>query len=491
MTVTITNAGIERQANRFARLLDAAGVPERGVVAALLPNVPEFMYVMRGATWSGRTFTPINWHLNALDVRYVLENSGAAAFVAHESFASTAASAADGIIPPAACFSVGGAIEGFRPLQAMSACPDAPLERPLAGNMMLYTSGTTGRPRGVKPADPAVEPPPCMLSRMGMQMISGYIGEAAREGHLVATPLYHAGPLTYAEGAALLGADLTLMDRWDPEEFLRLIEEKRIRSTFLVPTHFVRLLRLPEAVRSRYDLGSLRMIAHGAAPVAVEVKRRMIEWLGPILFEFYGGTEGGGTSISSPEWLAHPGSVGRPYPGLSVHILDEARRPCPPRTVGDVYFFSAALRFEYRNDPEKTAAAYHEGMYTLGDVGWLDEEGYLYLCDRKADTIISGGVNVYPAEVEAVLLGHPRVEDCCVIGLPDEEWGEVVLAVVQTSVHPAEQPALEDDLTVLCRGRLGTHQLPRSFVFTSALPRSATGKLPRKDVRDDYRRRFS
>lgn len=486
MSVRLSNRDIQRHANRFARALDQAGVPTRAGVAALLPNIPEFLYCLRGATGSGRTFTPVNWHLSPHDIAYVASDCEPSALVVDARFVEIAPSLAVDV-PARALFAVGGPIPGFRPFEDISAFEDADLENPLAGTSMLYTSGTTGQPKGVKTDIPVDGPPPCLATRMGAAMLSAYLPDETDGTHLVVAPLYHAGPSTYSEGASWLGADVVLMEGWDAEEFLRLVEREGVTSTFLVPTHFVRLLQLPAAVRAKYDTSSLQLVCHGAAPVAPEVKRRMIDWLGPVLFEFYGGTEGGGVSIDSHDWLEHPGSVGRPRPGLEVRILDRDGKVLPPGETGDVYFANAEARFEYKDDPEKTAAAYRGDLYTLGDIGYLDADGYLYLCDRKADTIIRGGANIYPAQIEAVLLAHPDVHDCCVVGLLDEEWGERVLAVVHPRVARGQDAAVIESVRVYCEEELPRQQRPSAYVISRDLPRTETGKLLRREVRDRYR----
>jgi long-chain acyl-CoA synthetase len=320
-----------------------------------------------------------------------------------------------------------------------------------------------------------------------MQMLQACLGDAADRTHLVCTPLYHSGPLTYADGAALLGAGLVLLDRFDPEGVLRAIEAHGLTSTFMVPTQFVRLLRLPEEVRRRYDLSSLRMVVHGSAPVAPDVKRAMIDWLGPILFEFYGGTEGGGVSIDSRTWLQHPGSVGKPREGLGLEVRDDDGNPVGPNVEGQVWFHDGRA-FEYKDDPEKTAGAVEDGWFTIGDIAYLDDDGFLYLCDRRADVIISGGVNVYPAQIEAVLLAHPGVGDCCVVGVPDDEWGESVRAVVQPTADasPGPGPELEAALLARCRAELSGYQVPKAVDFDDELPRTETGKLARRTVRGRY-----
>ena len=480
------NEDIQRQANRFARALDAAGVPTRATVAALLPNTAEFVHCLRGATWSGRTFTPINWHLSSSDIAYIAQNCAPSALVVHAQFADVAESIAANV-PAEARFCVGGDLPGFRPFHDVEGFSSNDLDKPLAGTLMLYTSGTTGKPKGVTTDTPSDGPPPCLPSRMGSAMLSTYLPGNVAGTHLVVAPLYHAGPSTYSEGAALLGADVIIMERWDPEEFLRIVSRERVTSTFMVPTHFVRLLQLSEATRAKYDVSSLELVCHGAAPVSQDVKRRMIEWLGPVLFEFYGGTEGGGVSIDSHDWLAHPGSVGRPRPGLEVHVLDPEGQPLPVGETGDIYFANEGNRFEYKDDPEKTASAYRGNLYTLGDIGYLDEDGFLFLCDRKADTIIRGGVNIYPAQIEAVLLEHSSVRDCCVVGLLDEEWGERVLAVIELRDGEGDEKYIVQALQVFCAEKLGRQQQPSEFAFATALPRTETGKLLHREVRDEYR----
>jgi long-chain acyl-CoA synthetase len=485
MITRVANEQIVAESHRVARALDALDLPPRAGVSALLPNCPEFLYAARGVAWSGRVWTPICWHWTPDEVAYVVGDSDARVMIAHVDFAE-AALAACGSVPEQGRFSVGGELPGFRRIEEMGEFSDAPLDDPVAGDCMLYTSGTTGRPKGVlrPPGEP--KPPPGVVALAGRAMLERFSGDAARGPHLVAAPLYHAGPSAYCEGAILLGADIVLLDRWDAREFLEAVERERICSTFLVPTHFVRLLRLDAANRNAADTSSLRLVVHGAAPVSVEVKRQMIDWLGPILFEFYGGTEGGGVGIGSEEWLAHPGSVGRPAQGVEVTILDAEGAVCAPGVQGDVYF-RGSPNFEYKGDADKTAAGRRGDRFTLGDIGYLDEDGYLYLCDRSADVIISGGVNVYPAQVESVLLAHPAVADCCVVGVAHPEWGEEVRGVVQLEPGHVAQDATAQQLIAHCRSQLAGYQVPRRIDFVSSLPRTETGKLARRSVRDGYR----
>jgi long-chain acyl-CoA synthetase len=476
------NAEIQSGANRFARAMDALGLSPRASFATLLPNVPEFSWTYRAAVWSGRRLTPLSWRWGADDSRYVVENCEAELFVAHARFAEVAI-AAGASLPPERRVAVGGTIPGFRDYADLVApFSGDDLERPLAGDTMLYTSGTTGRPKGVLRARVADAAPPGRAGLAGMQMIRTYLPDGEDGVHLVACPLYHAGPVSYCEGAALLGADLVLMDGWDAEEFLHLVERYRVTSTFLVPIQFVRLLRLPPEVRARYDVRSLALVIHGSAPVAPDVKRAMIDWLGPVLYEFYGGTEGGGCTISSAEWLAKPGSVGRPFPHLELLILDSAGQPVATGVEGEVWFRQPG-EFSYKDDPDKTAAAVRNGLMTLGDIGYVDDDGSLFLCDRRADIIVSGGVNIYPAQIEAALASYPGLADCCVVGAPDDEWGETVVAVVEAADGTVlDVEALRD----FAASRLAGYQVPRRVDVVAALPRTETGKLARRAVRDPY-----
>ena len=489
MSVThtrVANDEIQAGGNRFARALDREGIGTRGKVAVLLPNVVEFLWIYRGCAWSGRRFTPLSWRWSIDEAKYVIDNCEADVVVAHARFADIARQAAVDI-PAARRIAVGGAIEGFRLYEEFVAdCSSDALDQPLAGDTMLYTSGTTGRPKGVLRPMAADMPPPSRVGRGGMMMLQTYLGGEPDRVHLVAAPLYHSGPVSYCEGASLLGADVVLMDGWDASTFLELVELHSVTSTFVVPIHFVRLLKLPHEVRRQHDLSSLRLVVHGAAPTAVEVKRKMIEWLGPIVFEFYGGTEGGGISISSREWLRKPGSVGRPYnPAVQIHILDDEGAPCAAGVEGAVYFRQPDA-VTYKDDPEKTRDAHRGDLLTLGDIGYLDDEGYLFLCDRRADVIVSGGVNVYPAQIESVLLDHPAVADCCVVGAPDEEWGEVVGAVLQLRPGLTLDEAVGDDLRRWCRDRLAGYPVPRTFEAVDELPRTETGKMARREVRASF-----
>jgi long-chain acyl-CoA synthetase len=316
----------------------------------------------------------------------------------------------------------------------------------------------------------------------------GLFGIAPYDGHvhLCGSPLYHTAVLNFAANSIQLGHPVVLMDRWDPEQMLQLIEAHRVTHTHVVPTQFRRLLALPDAVRTRYDTGSLRAVIHSAAPCPPEVKRRMIEWLGPVIVEYYAATEGGGTLITSRQWLRKPGSVGLPWQGSQVRVLDRARAEVPAGTQGLVYMKMGASTFTYHQDQEKTDAAWADEMFTVGDIGYLDEDGYLFLCDRSSDMIISGGVNIYPAEIESELSCHPAVADVAVFGIPHQDWGEEIKAVVEPATGAETGPALTEELLAFLAGRLARFKLPRTIDYVAELPRDPNGKLYKRKLRDPY-----
>lgn len=466
---------------RFSRLLDEVGVSRRGTVAILAENTAEFLWAYRGATWSGRMTVPVSWRWSARDIAYVLKDAGVEALVVDAAHAALIAEAAE-LVPAAARFCFGGQIPGFRDLgEAVAVFSDEEYESSLAGDVMPYTSGTTGRPKGVE--RPRVDAPPPTFSGIKGAAMLERSPEALGGPHLVCTPLYHAAPLFYSDGALLLGCDLVLMEKFDPEGVLAAIEKFGITSTFMVPTQFVRLLALDESIRNSYDLSSMKLIVHGSAAVAPAVKRAMIDWFGSVLYEFYGGSEGGGaTGISSADWLTHPGSVGQITSGTALRILDEQGNELPPHTEGEVWF-EGGQTWSYRDDAEKTAKARQGNRSTLGDIGYLDEDGFLYLCDRRTDVVITGGMNVYPAQVEGALLEHPAIADACVIGVPDEEWGHRVTALVELHSGVETTDDFAAQVIAFARERLAGYQTPRQVEVRADLPRTETGKLSRTAVR--------
>ena len=477
-----TFAELNADANRLARALRAQDLGPGDSVAILCANRAEFAAVLAATQRAGLRLTPVNWHLTAAEAAYIVDDCEARAFVADARFAGIAAEVA--ALAPAADvkLAVGGPIPGFDNYdEVLAAESGEDIEDPVLGASMLYTSGTTGRPKGVyRPT-----PPPTSAATLD---IFGY--RSGEDLHLCTGPLYHAAPLAFSLGSPLnAGVGVVLMDGWDPEPMLRLVEEHRITHTHLVPIMFHRLLAVAEDVRGKYDVSSLRMVIHGAAPCPVPVKHGMIEWFGPVLFEYYAATEGLGTFVDSTAWLARPGTVGQPVADAVV-VRDDNGVATAPGVVGTVYLKAPPTgRFEYFKAAEKTASAYHhdDTFFTLGDMGYVDEDGWLFLTDRTANLIISGGVNVYPAEVDAVLLTHPAVGDAATIGIPHPEWGEEVKAVIELKPDIPPSPELAADLLALCRQELAGYKCPRSVDFVDHLPREDNGKIYKRKLRDQYR----
>jgi len=485
-----TYAELDANANRLARALRRRGVVVGDQIALVCSNRPEFAEVLQAGLRSGLRVTPVNWHLSGDEVAYILSDSGAKALISDVRFAGTCTEAM-AATDVGVGLAIGGSIHGFEDYEpALEAEDPSALDDPAPGSTMLYTSGTTGRPKGVfRPPGGAGAGAQATGGGPLLQALQVTLGE---DVHLCTGPLYHAAPLAFSLNIPLAtGATIVLMDGWDPEETLRLVQDHGVTHTHMVPTMFHRLVSLPDEVRSRYDTSSLRSVLHGAAPCPVPVKQALIEWLGPIVYEYYAATEGWGSFVDSETWQRKPGSVGQPADG-QIEIRGDDGNVLPAGEVGTVYLKAPddpATRFQYYNDPDKTARAYGGDHFTLGDMGYLDEDGHLFLTDRTADLIISGGVNIYPAEVDAVLLTHPAVGDACTIGVPNEEWGEEVKSVIELrdGVEPSE--ALAAELIAHCRDRLARYKCPRSVDFVDELPRHETGKLYRRLVRERYRAR--
>ncbi|GEL26544.1 putative acyl-CoA ligase [Pseudonocardia sulfidoxydans NBRC 16205] len=483
----VSFAELDADANRIARLLRDRGLRPGDGICVLLPNSVELVAVYQAAIRTGLRFTPVNWHLTGDEVAYVVADSGARALVAHTRFAPAAEHVRTAATDVRTWLSVGGPVAGHEPLgEAIARHAADPVESPSLGRYMFYTSGTTGRPKGVlKPVTrPTVHlmhgtsapqphlPPPRMQPGISRHLCTG--------------PLYHSGPLGYAAVALGAGVGTVVMDRWSAEETLRLIDLHRISHSHMVPTMFHRMLVLPAEVRRRYDVSSLVQVWHGAAPCPVAVKQAMIDWWGPVLCEYYAATEGTGTSVSSEDWLRRPGTVGRAEPG-HVRILDDDGVELPPGHTGTIYLRSPETgRFSYFGSPEKTSDSHRGDHFTVGDIGHLDEDGYLFVTDRSADLIISGGVNIYPAEVEQALLTHPGVGDVAVIGEPDPDWGESVLALVEPSSRAG--PGFADELIAFCRDRIAHYKCPRRVVVVDRLPRNDAGKIEKLVLRAEHRR---
>jgi long-chain acyl-CoA synthetase len=447
-------------------------------------NRPEFAETVLAALRAGLWLTTVNWHLTGDEAGYIVDDADATAFVASARFADAAAHAASCAPRLRARIAVGGPVDGFVEWNdALGAEDGADLDEPLLGGQMLYTSGTTGKPKGVRRGRPDPR------AALDVALLTAYRGH--RHVHLCTGPLYHAAPLAFSLHApSAMGVPIVLMDGWSAERTLALVAQRGVTHTHMVPTMFHRLLSLPDDVKAAYDLSSLMFILHGAAPCPVEVKQRLMDWLGPIVWEYYAATEGSGTLVSPQAWLRRPGTVGKVTPADHVRILDDAGADAAPGEIGTVYLKAPppdGTRFEYYKAPEKTAGAYAGDYFTLGDVGYVNDDGYLFLTDRSAHLIISGGVNIYPAEVEAVLIGHPAVGDVGVVGVPDDDWGEVVVAVVEPQPGVEASDALAAELVEWCRERVAHYKCPRHVEFTEALPRHDNGKLYKHQLREQLR----
>lgn len=481
---TVTFAQLEARSNQGAHLLRSTGLAPGDHIAVLLENHARFYEVYWAAMRSGLYFTPVSTHLTASEAAYIVNDCGARAVVS--SFAQRdLAAQLPGLCPEVSgFFTVDSAIEGYTSWEdAAGTKPTTPIGDEVGGHHMMYSSGTTGRPKGIMVpfANNSIE---TMVPIM--QVFSRALGFDADTIYLSPAPLYHAAPLGFGSAVMRLGGTVIVMDKFDPENYLRLVEQYRVSHTQLVPTMFVRMLKLPVQTRSRYDLSTLKCALHAAAPCPVSVKEQMIDWWGKCIFEQYSGSEGNGcTFISAHEWLGHKGSVGRALVG-EIRIVGEDGKLMPTGEPGTV-FFEGTRRFQYHNDPDKTSKVFNEqGWSTLGDIGYLDGEGYLYLTDRKAYMIISGGVNIYPQEAENALTLHPKVVDVAVFGVPNEEFGEEVKAVVQPIDMALAGKALEAELLAYCREMLASVKCPRSIDFEAKLPREENGKLYKRLLRDRY-----
>lgn len=479
-----TFSGLRERVDRLSKALRASGVSVGDSVAVMLPNTREWLTSALAISQIGAYLVPLNWHLTAAELAYLMSNSKSLALIADHRYASAARKAVEQTdVPLRARIAVGGPIQGFMDLPSLlDKQAEGPPDHRLAGSVMFYSSGTTGQPKGVRRPLTGLTPEEALVQTL--PRYSGMFGLRAGEGvHLVCTPLYHAAPGSRAVQMLHLGHSVVLLEKWDSEAVLSLIERERVGSVQMVPILFHRLLQLPETVRRGHDLSSLKVVIHAAAPCPPETKRRMIEWLGPILHEYYACSEGGGTYVGSEDWLSRPGTVGRRYPFSKLSILDEDGNELPAGVPGLIYM-NDGFDFEYYNDPEKTRDVKHGDMFTAGDYGYLDEDGWLYLCDRRSDLIISGGVNIYPAEIEASLMQHPSVTDAVVFGLADPEWGQIVCALVdpgeQTAVLALD--ALRTDLINHCAKHLASFKRPR-HVLLARVPRTDAGKVGRGAVR--------
>jgi len=484
---TVTFAEYEARSNRVAHLLRDTGLRRGDHIAVFMENSVQLLEIEGGAERAGLYYSLINTYLGAEEVAYVVANSQAKALfssVAKREVAVAATANCPGL-DRMLMTGAGPLPAGWESYDAVvAASPAVPVPGESLGAAMLYSSGTTGQPKGVLRGLPEVGPDEPLPVMEFVRFMFGF-----REGmtYLSPAPLYHSAPQASVSAALRLGCTVIVMEHFDPEQWLALVERYRVTHCQMVPVMFSRLLRLPEGVRARYDTSSLECIVHAAAPCPVHVKQAMIDWLGPIITEYYGATEANGfTFCTSAEWLAHPGTVGRPILG-ELLVLDGEGEQCPAGVDGTVWF-RGATAFEYFQDPVKTAESRtgDGAASTVGDVGHVDADGYLYLTDRKSYMIISGGVNIYPQETENILSVHPAVQDVAVIGVPNEDLGEEVKAVVQLVDPAAAGPDLAQDLIAYCRDRLAHFKCPRTIDFVPELPRSETGKLYKRMLRDAY-----
>jgi long-chain acyl-CoA synthetase len=472
--------------NQITHGLRALGLQPGDGIASVLPNGAAALEVYLAALQAGWYLTPINWHFTAPEIAYIMRDCEARAVFVHEQFAAVGAAAADEAgIGAGARFGYGDAA-GFTPAAALrDGQPQATPGDRTAGTTMHYTSGTTGRPKGVRRALSGLDPD--VAAELATALLTFFgITPGTPNAHLVSSPNYHTAVTVFGGSALHMGHTLVCMDAWDAEQALALVERYRVTSTHMVPTHFKRMLSLPEPVRGRYDLSSMKWLIHAAAPCPIGIKQAMLDWWGPCVYEYYAATEGGGTIATPDDWKARPGTVGTAWPISEIMIADENGGPCPPGTPGTIYMKMGISDFAYKDDPEKTAASRLRDFFTVGDIGYLDDGGYLFLCDRKSDMIISGGANIYPAEVEAEIIMHPKVADVAVFGIPDDDWGEQVKAVVQPAAGVRGDEELAAEILASLDGRLARMKWPRSIDFTDELPRDPSGKLLKRRLRAPY-----
>ena len=486
--VVQTYAELDAAANRVSHLLRSAGLQVGDHVAICMENHPRYLEIVWGCHYAGLVYTACSSRLQSGELSYIINDCTARAFITSHYKAEQAAEILPDIAGVELKLMLDGTIDGYQPYESEVAAHSAePLAERIAGTDMLYSSGTTGRPKGVMAA---FNPQPIETAASGVTgLLQLLFGGNEEMIYLSPAPLYHAAPLRFCMSVHALGGTLIVMEHFDPEQYLALIEQYHATHSQVVPTMFVRILKLDEAVRSAYDLSSLKCVIHAAAPCPKEIKKQIIQWWGPVVHEYYAGTEGNGfVYCNSDMWLAHEGTVGTPI-NCVLHICDEEGEEVAVGESGTVYFEGGGS-FEYHNDPEKTKGSRHaKGWSTLGDVGYVDADNFLYLTDRKAYMIISGGVNIYPQESENILVTHPKVVDVAVFGVPNEDFGEEVKAVVQPVVLPAddaEAKELERELIAFCRTYLADVKCPRSIDFRTELPRHPTGKLYKRLLKDEY-----
>ncbi|MCW2890191.1 MAG: long-chain acyl-CoA synthetase [Streptosporangiaceae bacterium] len=479
------------RSNRLVHGLRGLGLEPGDGVCGLVPNGVDGLVLYLAALQAGWYYTPINWHLTGPEIGYIVADSEAKAFFVDVRHAAEGIKGAEEAgLDPRRRFAFGD-VEGFRSIgELVEGQPDtAPADRS-NGATMHYTSGTTGRPKGVKrrlagiDPDDAAELMTFLLSFFGFT--PGRPAGGGPEAHLITSPNYHTAVTQFGGSALHMGHTVVYMDKWDAEDTLRVIEKYKISNTHMVPTHFKRLLSLPAETRARYDVSSMKWAIHAAAPCPVPLKHQMLEWWGECIWEYYAATEGGGTIASPQDWLAHPGTVGKRWPISELLIVDDDGNEVPTGASGTIYMKMAGVEFEYKGDKEKTEKDRLRDFFTVGDIGYLTEDGFLFLSDRKADMIISGGANIYPAEIENEIILFHKVADVAVFGIPDEEWGEQIKAVVEPAEGVTPGPELTEEIFTFLEGRLAKMKWPRSIDFVEALPREPNGKLFKRKLRDPY-----
>lgn len=481
-----TRGELFAESNRIAHGLRALGLGTGDCVAVVLENCAEFFQIHLAITQIGLYMTPINNHLTGPEIAYIVKDSGAKVFIGSERFGDVCRAARAAVdLPDDRCFSVGH-VEGFLPLAALKSGRPAtlPAER-TAGQVMNYTSGTTGKPKGVRRGLAPISPDLVATLTTGFLGMFGLKPEDDNV-HICGSPLYHTAVLVFSSSSLHLGHSVVLMDKWEPEEMLRLISTYHVTQSHMVPTQFNRLLKLPEEVRRKYDVSSLRAMIHAAAPCPIETKWKMLEWWGDSIYEYYAATEGGGTLVTPQEWRERPGTVGRAWPNADVKIYDDKQQELGTNQVGTIYMLLGQADFEYKDAEGKTRENRIGKYFTVGDVGELDEAGYLFLRDRKTDMIISGGANIYPAEIEAELIQHPKIADVAVFGIPNDDWGEEIKAVVQVAKGVSAGDALTKEIFAWCKDRLAKMKTPRTIDYLAELPRDPNGKLYKRKLRDPY-----
>ena len=453
----LTYGELAAESNKLVHGLRARGLTAGDGVAAVLHNCVEMYALSLACGQAGWYFTPINHHLAKPEIDYIVEDCEAKVFV--------------------------DTLDAYNDL--VKGQPDTLPDDRTAGQPMHYTSGTTGRPKGVRRGLPGVEPELQALFSAGFL---GMFGLQPHDDnvHICGSPLYHTAPLAFSSAAMQIGHPVILMDKWTPSDMLDLISKYRVTASHMVPTQFHRLLALPDDVKKKADVSSLRSMVHAAAPCPVDIKQRMLDWWGPVIYEYYAATEGGGTLVTPEEWLKKPGTVGKPWPNAEVRILDDDDNQLAAGDIGTVFLKLPDAKFEYFKDKDKTEANRRAGFFTVGDVGYLDDDGYLFLCDRKSDMIISGGVNIYPAEIEGVFLTHPKVGDVAVFGIPHADWGEEIKAVIEPAPGIEAGDALTEELLAFAGERMGKFKIPKSIDYTNEMPRDPSGKLYKRKLRDPY-----